>query len=237
MGYVDRGDADLFLELLELHAHDVAQALVQIGQRLVEQQDIGLVDDDPRQGHALALAARELGRIAVAELGQLHQVERRLDALLALGLGHIPGPQPELHIAPHRHVGEQGVTLEHHADIALVHRHVVHDPAADRDFTGGRGFIAPDHPERGGLPAAAGSDQEQKLAVIDLEGNVVDGDVVAEGLGDILDLQNGLAHDFFCARRCFADGLLQLHWNPLTRLNLGLARQTAWCSVNETPGG
>ena len=55
VGHVDGGDTHLFLELLQLHAHHVPQPLVEIRERLVEQQDVGLVCDDPRESHALAL--------------------------------------------------------------------------------------------------------------------------------------------------------------------------------------
>ena len=58
-----------------LQLHDVgpglhAQRGVEVRQRLVHQEDEGLAHDGPGQRHPLALAARELARLAVEQRGQ-----------------------------------------------------------------------------------------------------------------------------------------------------------------------
>ena len=62
--HVDRGDAELALEPLELEAHRLAQLGVEVGQRLVEQQQRRLDDEGAREGETLLLAAGQLGRRA-----------------------------------------------------------------------------------------------------------------------------------------------------------------------------
>ena len=65
----------------------VAQPQAQLGahlgvegaEGLVEEQDLGLDGQGPGQGHALALAARELRRVALAEVGQADQLEQLVD--------------------------------------------------------------------------------------------------------------------------------------------------------------
>ena len=57
MGNVDKGGVDLLAQLDDLGAHLVTQLGVQVGQRLVHQQDLGLADDGAANGHALTLTA------------------------------------------------------------------------------------------------------------------------------------------------------------------------------------
>ena len=55
------------VQLLDLGAHLHAQLGVEVRQRLVEQEHLRVADDGPAHGHALALAARELARVAVEQ--------------------------------------------------------------------------------------------------------------------------------------------------------------------------
>ena len=57
MGDVDRGHAQLLVQLAQLNLHVLAQLFVQGRQRLVHQHDAGLKHHGASQGHALALAA------------------------------------------------------------------------------------------------------------------------------------------------------------------------------------
>ena len=72
------------LDVLELDLHLLAQLEVERAQRLVEQQHARPVDERARQGDALALAARELARLAPRELAEAHERERLGGALAAL---------------------------------------------------------------------------------------------------------------------------------------------------------
>ena len=65
VGDIDEGDAGAALQLLQLDAHVLAQLGVEVGQRLVEQQDSRLDHEAARQRDALLLAAGQLVRIAL----------------------------------------------------------------------------------------------------------------------------------------------------------------------------
>ena len=80
VGDEDEGDAELALEQLELDLHLLAQLAVERAERLVEEQHAGPVDERPGERDALLLAARQLPRLAVRELGHLDHVERLADA-------------------------------------------------------------------------------------------------------------------------------------------------------------
>ena len=56
-----------YYERLELDLHLLAQLQIECAQRLVEQKNARPVDQRPGQRHALALAARERARLALAQ--------------------------------------------------------------------------------------------------------------------------------------------------------------------------
>ena len=76
------------MEALDLAAHLVAQLGVEIRQRLVEQEDARIAHDGAADRDALALAARELARIAVEQRANAQHRRRALHALFDLGLWH-----------------------------------------------------------------------------------------------------------------------------------------------------
>src|SRR5207247_4419181 len=78
--HVDECDAELLVDAPELHLHALAELQVERAERLVQEQDARRVDDRARQGDALALAARELSRLAAAERAPADHLERLLRA-------------------------------------------------------------------------------------------------------------------------------------------------------------
>jgi hypothetical protein len=79
-------------------------------------------------------------------------------------------------------VREQRIALEDQAAIALPGRQVGDVALADGEFAGARRDEARDHAQRRGLAAAGGAEQDQELAVGDIDGDVVDHGEVAVGL-------------------------------------------------------
>jgi hypothetical protein len=126
--------------------------------RLVEEQDLGLACERPRQGDPLPLAARELGRLGLRELADPEPLEQV--ARLA--------PR-ERHVALDREVREQRVLLEHVADRTLLGPPV--DPAiavepdlAVRRDEPLRRFHQPrGRPQHGRLARAGGADECDRL--------------------------------------------------------------------------
>jgi hypothetical protein len=74
------------LQVHQLELGFLAQLLVERAERFVEQQQLGPLGERAGQRHALALAARELVRLAAGEFLELDQLEHLGDARLALGL-------------------------------------------------------------------------------------------------------------------------------------------------------
>ena len=73
---VHERDADVLLDALELDLQLLAQAQVERAERLVEEQRARPVDERAGERHALLLAAGQLGRLALAEVAELDEVER-----------------------------------------------------------------------------------------------------------------------------------------------------------------
>ena len=168
VGDVDEGDGQLFLQALELDLHLLAQLQVQGAQGLVQQQHLGVVDQGPGDGHPLLLAAGEGVGLALFKPGQLHQGEHLGHPALDLVLGDLLDGQAVGHVVEHRHVGEQGVVLEHGVHVPLVGLLALHPLPLHLDDAGG-GILKPgDHPQGGGLAAAGGPQQGEELPLLDL---------------------------------------------------------------------
>ena len=65
---VDRRHAELALHARDLGAHLHAQTCVEVGERLVHEEDARVADDRAAHRDALALAARELARLALEQV-------------------------------------------------------------------------------------------------------------------------------------------------------------------------
>ena len=81
VGHVEGGDAERALEVPDVVAQLDAQLRVQVGQRLVHQEDLRVDHHRAGQRHALLLPARQLVRQSRGEPPQLDEVERARGAL------------------------------------------------------------------------------------------------------------------------------------------------------------
>ena len=124
VGDDDEGDAQRFLDLDQLELGFLAQLLVERAERFVEQQQLWPLGQGAGQGHALALAARQLVRLALAIVLQLDQRQQFGDAVGDLGLGQVVALEAIGDVLLHVHVREQRIGLEHHVDGPVVGRHL-----------------------------------------------------------------------------------------------------------------
>ena len=167
--HVDGGDAERALQLLQLGARFEAQLGVEVGQRLVEQEQARLAHDGARQRAALLLAARELAGLAIEQMVDLDLARGFLHRGLDLGrreLGHL---QREGDVLVHGHVRVERVALEHHGDVALARVGRCDVPPSIIDPAGGRRIEARQDAQRGALAGAGRAQQHEELAGLDLE--------------------------------------------------------------------
>ena len=192
MGDVDDGGAQLPVDALELASHVDTQAGVQVGEGLVKQQQLGVGGHGAGDGHALLLAAGQLVGVAVHILLDAHHAQGVVDALLDLRLGQLLDLQAESDVLPHRHVGPQGVGLEHQVQPPLAGLGVVgqvrvdHLHAVDGHHAALGLLQTGDHAQGGGLAAAGGTQQGHEVAVLDDQIDVPQDVVVAVEFIDML---------------------------------------------------
>ncbi len=97
----------------------MAQRGVEVGERLVEQEDTRIAHDGAADRHALPLPARKRLRLALEIFVELEDFGRLAHPLIDLGLGHSGDAQPESHVLVDSHVRVERIGLEHHGDAAL----------------------------------------------------------------------------------------------------------------------
>jgi hypothetical protein len=119
MGDEDGGDAGLFLQLLPLDPHRLAQLRGECRERLIRQQH-GRGGQRPGQGHARLPAARQRRGEAVGKGGEVHNLKHPPGPGAAGGQVHPLHRQREAHDVEHRHVRNKGKAPEDRVHRAVV---------------------------------------------------------------------------------------------------------------------
>src|SRR5262249_4480697 len=132
------GDAGELLQPPQFLAHVPAQLGVEVGQRLVEQKDVGRDHERTRDRDALLLTARELARHARLEAFQLDERERARHALGDFRLRPAAPAQAEGDVLGDVEMRKQRVILKYEADVATIRRIVGHVARADAHRAGAR---------------------------------------------------------------------------------------------------
>ncbi len=189
VGDVDGGGAERGVDAADLGPHLEAELGVEVGERLVHQHERRLDDDGARDGDALLLAAGELAGELVFLALEADQGDRLVDAARRLGLRHAAHHQAEADVLAHRHVREQGVVLEHHAEAALLRAERVDAAFVEPDAAAGRGQEPGDAVQRGRLAAAGGAKQGDELALLDRQRDVAERVEGAEVAAQLLEPQ------------------------------------------------
>ena len=188
MGDKYRRRALLVVQASQPRAQLGADDRIQRAERLVEQQDLGCHRQRPGERHALALAARELGRALVGPLGQADERQQLVDALAGLGLGALADRQPEGDVVADGHVGERRVVLKDEADPPLLRADVADVVAVDADRPAIGDLESGDDPQKRGLARSGGAEQRGQRALGHLQRDVLKSGEVAEPLGDGVDV-------------------------------------------------
>ena len=201
VGHVYGRDPQLALQALQLEAHALAQLRVEVGERLVQEEQLRLHHERPRERKPLLLPAGELGRLAVCELLELHRPQDAQDLVADFlrGKPAVADLQRKGRVLEDVHVRPDGVRLEHHAEAAPVGRDEdvarrgIDDPVADADLACARPLQACDRAQRRGLAAAARAEQREQLSLGHLECHVLRG---AHDLAALVGVFGEKARDF-----------------------------------------
>ncbi len=183
----DRRDADRALDVADRAAQLLADLRVERTERLVEQQHARLMRESARQRDALLLTARELARQSLVVALERHELQQLGAPSAPLRPADATRAQRELDVVGHGHVAEQRVVLKDDADLALLRAEARDVAAMQHDAAVIDRREARDRAQQRALAAARGSEQNEQLAVGDVDRHVVDGRRVAVLLGNLLE--------------------------------------------------
>ena len=186
VGDEDGGGAFLLEDGAHFEREAFAQVNVEVGEGLVEQEELWPGRQRAGERDALLLAAGEFVRVFFAAAGEADGGEQGADPRRAFGGGL--GGDAEGDVAGDREVREERVILEDHADLARLGRQAeagVGDALpAEADFACGDRLEAGDAAQERGLAAARGAEQAGDLAARDGKIDAVDNGVRAVTLDD-----------------------------------------------------
>src|SRR5829696_2996756 len=118
MGDEDRGDADPSDQLSNFPAGSFSESRIQVGERLIQEQDPGLRGQCSCQRYSLLLPPGELPDAPPLEALEVDQGQRSCYPLLQLPSSNPNGLEAESDIPADIEMREQRVVLEDHAEAA-----------------------------------------------------------------------------------------------------------------------
>ncbi|MCY1446067.1 hypothetical protein D9M71_626130 [compost metagenome] len=148
---IDHGDTQLAVQTLDLILHLFAQLFVQRPQRLVHQHQLGLEDQCTCHCHSLLLTTGELSRLTCRQVLQVHHLQGTPYPAANFGLIQTLDLQGKRQVVGDAHVREQGIVLEHHADVAFMRRYTADRLTVQIDLPFAGGFKTGEHHQAGGF--------------------------------------------------------------------------------------
>ncbi|MNY06885.1 hypothetical protein D3C86_1396650 [compost metagenome] len=157
-----------------LDAHLYPQLRIEVGERLVEQENLRFTHDGAADGDTLPLAAGKLLRPALHQLVDLQDFGGAVDPLLRIGLGIAIHSKAEGQVFGNRHMRIKRIGLEHHGDAAIRRIGIIDRPAADADITIRYVFQPGNHAQQRGFAASGGANEDDEFAVGNIQIGTVD---------------------------------------------------------------
>ena len=169
VGNVDKGGSELLMELGELGSHLSTELSVKVGERLVEEEDLGVTDDGTAESDTLLLTAGESLGLSVEQVSNVEDLSCFFDAALDLFLGSLVQLKAECHVLKYGHMRIKSVVLENHRDLSILRSYVVNELVADKEFTLGDLLKTCNHSKSSGLTATGRTYEYEKLLVLDFK--------------------------------------------------------------------
>ncbi len=178
-------------QALQAFPHQVARLRIESRRRLVEEQQVGVVDQRARQAEPPLHAARQLARPGTGLRLQRGELEQARDALLHHRARQAEVAPVDEQVLGAGEVGVEAVELGDDADARLGLAHALRDRQAERLDRAGVGRDQTErHAQRRRLAGAVGADHAEALAGLDVQRQVVDGDAGAERLAKAVDAED-----------------------------------------------
>ncbi len=193
----DAGDVQIVMQAAQPAAEFLAHLGIEGAERFVEQEDARLDGEGAGERDALALAAGQLVRIAVAEPIELNQIEQLAhplaDVLLRWAGRARAQAQPEGHVFGDGQMAKEGIMLEDESHLALAGGGVGSVFVVEADGTAVGNFEAGDDAQQGGLSRTRWPEQRHQLALFDAQADILQRFERAVGLANAADFDAHLA--------------------------------------------
>ena len=176
VGDEDDGLPRFLPDAQQLEIHLLARQGIECAERLVHQDQLGIVDERTRDRRALLHAAGQLVGILVLVAREPDQGEQIAGAGAACGHGQAEDFRGKEHVVDDAAPLQQQRLLEHHADVAGGIERL--RARADRHRARIPGVEAGENLEQRGLAAAGRADERDELARLDVEARLRDGEKV-----------------------------------------------------------
>ncbi len=162
----------------------LAGSRVYPGRRLIQKQDLGVVEDGTSEGQALSPACGEVCYHGIFLPGKSAHLHHLTEALVYFPLRNAIDPRIEGEILPYRQIRIEGEALGHVADF-------IPDPLRLRSHistpyqgpTGSRRKDAAEHPDGGRLACPIGAQEAKDLPGRDDKGDRIHRDKIPEPFG------------------------------------------------------
>jgi hypothetical protein len=178
------------VQLEQVLVHHGLRERVEGAERLVEEQDLRVVDERAHDLHTPPHARGDLARVLALDVGQAYLAHERARVRLGLPARHAPlHHRPVGHIVEHRLPRKERALLEHHDAVRAgleIPPGSGDDVPVEGDLARGEAVEAGDGVEQGGLATTRWPHHDTDAARAHLERAVLDGDDV-DALG-IVDL-------------------------------------------------
>src|SRR5579863_206900 len=186
-----KDDRALAREAADELANFVNLPRVEADGRLVEHEYGRIMNQGLGEPDALAIALGELPADAMSHLGEAADVDHVSGGVLDLGAADAAQLGDEFQIALDAHIGIERRVFRQVADQAAGFERIGEDvEAVDEHGAGSRRHKAGDDAHRGGFAGAVGSEKAQNLAAFGAKGDPFDGEEIAVGLAQVLDVDH-----------------------------------------------
>ena len=189
-------DADASDRFQQLVARALTQCRVEVRQRLVEEKQTRFGSQSTCQRDALLLSTGDLPGTTSAESFEVHQTQHLGHPPLDLRLRPALTFETERDVLRHRHVGEECVVLEHHADAALGRRHAHQVVTVETDRSGIARLEPRQQTQRRRFARPRQPEKRKHLALLYVERQPLQNRYAilrgAEGLAQFAQLEEGL---------------------------------------------
>ena len=170
MGHKDHGNVQPALELLQLLPQLYPKGGVQIGEGLVQQQDLGTGGHGPGQSHPLLLPAGQGADRRVLIPLQTHRTQLFQSGRGGLPLFHPPEKAQAVgDILQHIQVGEEGIALKNGGHRTALGREGDQILTLQEDLPGVRREKAAQKVQGGGFSASGGPKEGDKRTLFDFQ--------------------------------------------------------------------